>query len=393
MDILIIAENIGLTAPGIVYERLISGLSKHHDIDVLTTTFNGDHKICNNIYIQEYNKLRSNRVNYHVDRLQIGLISVNIFDVLWAKKAKTKITKRYDIIFSFISFSHYLSLVAGYEIAKNGSKLLIYSVDAIPPPSGWLSDSFLINGTNKMLKKYFSSADAFFSSNEAMLNYQLRKFNFKWNLISGVIYTPGPNKEFNLPYDKIKNPVFLYTGGIYGPRKPSYLLNAFKKILKLYPKAKLEFIGTKIDEIHFENFTLEERNHIIFHPFTKDLRSYYERSTALIDIDADLPYDVFLSSKITNYIYVNRIIISETGLKSPSRRIFKDIPSIFQCNHNEVEIKHAMIKAIDVCKSMNYDDRENIKKMFDIKTIVDRLNIELKKLQIPRNKKDESFNC
>ena len=374
MEILFITEDIGLTAPGIVYERLIEGLSKYHDIDLLTTNYNADIKICNNIIIQKYNKIKNDRINYYIDRMQIGLISTNINYLLWSKKAKRLIKRKYDLIFSFISFSHYLPLIAGVEIAKNESKLFVYSVDAIPPPKGWLTDTFLTNGIYKLLKKKFLKVDAFFSSNENMLAYQLQKFEFNSNLINGVIYTPGPKKILNFSLEKIKYPVFLYTGGIYGPRKPSFLLNAFKELLKIYPNATLEFIGTTINEIHLKNFTKQERSQVIFHPFTKNLNSHYERSTALIDIDADLPNDVFLSSKITNYIFVNRIIISETGLNSPSRNIFNNIPSIIQCNHNQNEIYRAFLMAIELCEKIDFSDRKIVQNIFNIDTIVKKLN-------------------
>ena len=39
MRILIVTSNVGRTAPGIVFERLIHGLSIHNEIDILTPDF------------------------------------------------------------------------------------------------------------------------------------------------------------------------------------------------------------------------------------------------------------------------------------------------------------------------------------------------------------------
>ena len=143
-------------------------------------------------------------------------------------------------------------------------------------------------------------------------------------------------------------------------------------------------MGTRIAPELLSNISADTRKQIEIHPFSQDLDVYYKEATALIDIDAIIENDVFLSSKITNYIMVNRIIISETGMNSPSLQLIKNIKSVIQCDHNANELFKAMLYAIDSQNSMQYDDRKIIAEKFKITNIVDNLNDSLYMLQEKR---------
>lgn len=371
MKILITTSDVGDTAPGIVFERLIRGLSEIHDIDVLTANYNPSdvlnrvNKIFKYSFKEKYPRF---------SKLLISYLGIKPIDTINAKKAAKLCDTNYDIIFSLISFNHYISFIAGTIVAeKYNIKHLAYSVDAIPAPIGWSSKS-LNHGTKRFISKYFSKTDGFFSSNSQMLDYQLSFFKKKESFISGIIYTPSIGKPFVTPDLNNSTYIFLYTGGIYGLRKINYLIDAFRRIITKYPDCTLEFVGTVFPKKEFSNLTQFERAKISIHPFTNDLSEYYTKATALIDIDADKADDIYLSSKISNYLTINRIIISETGINSPARLLFKNIPSIIQCNHNVDEIYNALEIAIKNCKSMDYHDRIEVMKLFNMDNIINNIN-------------------
>lgn len=380
MKILIITEDVGKSAPGIVFERLIRGLSYDNEVTLLVANYRPGTSLDNVSKVISSSKFQ---VHPRLYRVFISVFGFDPFDILWSlislRKIKENTLVNFDLVFSFLSYSHYGGLFTGRILRRRHNiKLAVYSVDAIPPPAGWLKVDLFYKRLKGMIGKYLREADFFFSLNRQMLEYQLKTFTPKAELISGVIYTPGFNERKVYPLDWSGPNRFVYTGGIYGPRKPDYIIEGFRKFLIHYPDSRLQLVGTQINDT-----LLPYKNHekVEFLPFTNNLEQYYAEATALIDIDADLENDVFLSSKMPNYLMVNRIVISETGQNSPSRHLFTEIKSIFQCDHDSDQLCRAMIKAVEMRDSISFDDRDNVIALFNIDSIM----VELKKTLLLNN--------
>jgi len=375
MKILIIAKNVGRIAPGIVAERLIKGLSERHEVDVLSTDYDPSTELTN---IKKVIRFKSYEIKPVISKILISFFSFNPLDVYIAKKVANNCVCKYDLIFSIVSSNHYVSLILGNKLSKKLKvKHFAHFLDAIPAPGGWLKDDFFYKGLKKFMARTLAKVDGVFASNQQMLDYQLSTFKIKKKICKAVIYNPGPGKITYYEHQLSNQNTFIFTGGIYGPRKPLYILKAFKQLLGHYPNSTLEFVGSDIPDKSLSIFTADELKNVIVHPFNRNLTDFYERATALIDIDADFPNDVFLSSKIINYISINRIIISETGENSPSRNIFQGIPSIIQTDHNANEIMQGMIKAIKLKKDINFNDRNSVISLFDLKSNIDRIENEI----------------
>lgn len=377
MKILVIVSNVGKTAPGIVFERLIEGLTEGHEIDVVAAKLDSVAGSAARV-----TEISERTIHPRVSKWLIGVLGISPLDWLWSRRVAGTLKGRkfggYDLVFSFISFHHYAPLLAGAYCAKvYGAKLAVYSVDAIPAPVGWSKEDAYFRSVKALVRRLLPKADFFFSANRQMLEYQLNLFKPKESVITGVVYNPNSGKiRYFDSKSRIEN-VFLYTGGIYGVRTPKYVLGAFLELLKVHPESTLEFVGSRIPEHYFGEYGEEERKKVIIHPFTNDLTPFYERATALIDIDADIEDDVFLSSKIVNYIAINRLIISETGRNSPSREIFRGIGSILQCDHNSKELFEAMLHAVEIRSRIDFSDRDEVLKVFSIKKIVEGLTSKI----------------
>lgn len=382
MRILIVSMNVGKTAPAIVFEKLIRGLSATNKIDLLVADYypSAEMKDISNIII-------SKRFIYHgrLSRLLTTVLCFNPFDYLWAWKSKqlmkTKASDKYDCILCFIDACNYAAVLASTYLAKEyGIRFAVHTTDALPPPVGWLPDNRYYKSFKKMMAKYLRHTDAFFSTNQQMLNYQLNSFTPKKNLVSNIIYNPGlvVNKAFPTPAEPTNN--FVYTGGIYGVRKAEYIIEGFEKLLEFYPESRLIFVGSTIAPEVLKTCAPSTLSKINIVPYTTDLDSYYAAATALLDIDAVIENDVFISSKMPIYLMVNRTIISETGKTSPSRLLFKGIDSIIQCDHDADELCEAMKKAIKNKFIISFDDRNEIIKLFRLENIVEQINISLKQM-------------
>ena len=288
----------------------------------------------------------------------------------WSRKAYEMVAKDYDVVIAFMATSQPTPVVCGRFISeKLGCKFASYAVDAIPAPGGWTRKKSEFRGKARILARNLASADYVASSNPHMLEYQLTVFPNKPTLRSDVLFTPSPDQYYNYPPSN--ELLFLYTGSLYGLRNPDHFFKAFKRLLKVYPQARVEIVGIKCKLRNIEKIlSPEELTHVSRGEHTSDLEPLFRRATVLVDIDADLEKDPFLSSKIVTYMKVNRVILSETGKITPSREIFAGLNTVVQCDHNEDSLYEGMLRAIEVAGSNpDFSEREPIIKEFSIEQV------------------------
>lgn len=383
MRLLILARDIGHNAPGIVFERLIFGLAGHHKIDVICGTL--DSSIDWTDKGVKFIRIKYTRVNWRIRMFFISAFGFNPFDHLWAwkvrKKAKTLQAGNYDVVISLLYAAGAAVIIAGTDIARDfGCRHMAHLVDAVPAPVGWLKNGPYYKGLKKIMARHLSKVDALCSTNEQMLQYQLEVSGAGSRMVTGVLYNPyfGPRLEFPLP--DAGPEVFVFTGGLYGPRTPRFVIEAFVRLLDEYPDARLVFVGKTLPEGALEGIEEKKKANIEDHPYTRDLTPYYTAATALLDIDAIIENDVFISSKVVNYINTNRIIISETGINSAARKLFGGLQTVLQCNHDAGEICEAMKKAITMKRTVAYEERKDICELFRLENVIGKMNGVLAKI-------------
>jgi len=370
MKILIVTMNVGGTAPGIVFEKIIRGLSEIYEIDILTAECSPEISLpkVNNIIIYDYKF-----THYNLNRAFFSILSFNPVDSYYSRKVRKKIHDSYDLIFSFISSGHTLPLQICENLhERTKTKHFTYFVDAIPAPKEWwLGKNLYYIGTRLFIKRKLKFVDGIFASNNKMLEYQKNMLKSSKKIKSGVIFNPViETNSLKTHYHSGKCNIFLYTGNIYGLRTIKHLSKAFLMLLNEYPDSKLQFIGSILPDIEIKKLPMRVKQKIELINFNKDLQPYYEQATALLDIDAELENDVFMSSKITNYLSINKPIICETGLESPSRELFKNSSSIIQCSHDGKELYEAMKYVIEKKNQINYDDRKEIIQRFSLDNVI-----------------------
>ena len=261
MRILVVALNVGRTAPGIIFERLIQGLSTLHHIDVLTADYDPSIDLSN---VHGILVSKKNYVHPRIHKFLISSYGIDFFDCYWACKSsrlfRLKKFNNYSLVLSFLSNYNYGAVIVGNRLAKKYKcKYAIHSIDAVPAP-GWPEDSGYFKGVGRFVSKFLSKADALFSANNQMLTYQLSTFNSSNCVIKDVIYSPTINSFKILQYSDVETNYFVYTGGIYGARKANYLLGGFEKLLEFYPDSYVVFVGSQLPEQPMKN--LKESNFV-----------------------------------------------------------------------------------------------------------------------------------
>ena len=365
---LIIAMDIGLSAPGIVYAKLIREMQKMCDISIICPAISKQFSEAIEVLpCKPYKRFRN-----RIEKLLFKYFGKNISDQIWSRKVtlqylKTHHIDAFDGIISFTSCYNFATLYLGRLLSKElKKKWIIYSVDAIPAPLDWNDDRQLHKHVNEQLKKTVVNADAFFSSNPIMLEYELGLFG-DFNGNTGVVLTPH---DYSANYKKINHTgiSFLYTGNIYGPRKVDALVAAFDSFSKEHPDSTLTFVGHFFANISEQHKHLVDEGKIIIHKFTEKITTYYESADVLIDIASIHPNDVFLSSKIVNYLPVSKPIIAISGENSPVRLLFDGIPTVLQCHHNPDEVLQALNNSLKFIDS-DFEDRKEIVHRFAVETV------------------------
>lgn len=312
MKILILTTSIGDNAPGKVFLSYINMVKElGYEVDVVSTK--NVSNISSDIVQRSY-------IHPRLRKLSIITFGVDVFDLWLAKRSAYLYLKDYSHIISMVSAHHFFPLYMGHLLKKitKSTKWIVYSVDAIPAPKGWDIGQLYTDGLVRMINKYLGIADGLYFSNQEMLQYQKNLLEFEFLGRSGVLYTV-PNAQYR-EYEHKEEESFnlMYMGGIYQARKVDELLKGFDIFQKNVSNAKLFFIGTNREAVNTTGLSEDAIKKIIFVDYVSDLTFYYEISNVLIDIDADIDNDVFISSKFFTYLAVNRVIFSITRVGSPT---------------------------------------------------------------------------
>lgn len=373
---LIVAVDLGDTAPGAVFRTIIKSLSKYADIDVVSAVFDkkdplegvGTTKL-HHYRLKDWNTTKKLWKTFRFNPNDCWWILINLRRAMQTMKGK-----KYHGVISFTSMNYFPAIGLGRILA--GLFRLpwsIYTVDGIPSPVEWLDgDDEIHSLLSSHINRSTEKASCIFSSNEYMMRYQKRvchDFKGKWS----YLYTPY--KRYNEPLPAKSDHEgynFLYAGSLYGLRKIDGLLAAFRSFSQEHPRSKLIFVGNSDPSLFEDAQDLIQSEKIVMLPFTDDLTPFYKEADVLVDIGADISDDVFLSSKIVSYLPVDRPILAVTGDNSPVRGIMNGLNSIVHCRNKEDEAYKALydsIKAIDYCIS----DRAGLLKEFDAETIARKL--------------------
>lgn len=373
MKVLAICHHAG-SGISVIYERLIGELARYAEVDILAD-YAPQIEGVRNTYTQPFSKKEQKWT-----RKLLRWFGILPIAERWSRRAATLVANDYDIVMCFIASSQLMPIVCGRYISqKLNCKLGIYAVDAIPGPGGW-TKPHEYRSKIKAVRRYYSAADYVASSNGHMLDFQLTTFPHKAGLQTGVLLTPSPNESFENPASTEN--LLLYTGSLYGKRNPVHFFKAFKRLLAIYPDAEFVMVGMKMKLRKADKIlTPSEWEHVKILKHTNDLGPLFARAKVLVDIDADLDKDPFLSSKIVSYIKVNRVILSETGTQTPSREMFKGLKTVVQCGHNADSLYDGMIKALELADSNpDFSERNNVIQQFSIQTVGRKLTDDLQKL-------------
>lgn len=381
---LMVALDAAYTAPGIVFKSLIRSLARDHRITLLSQNVDSS-LLTDNIRLIP---LQDGVEGWRKAEKKWRRLGHNPRDERWAKNTFLRyqdelLKERYDALLVLCSNGYYSSLNLGSILREHiHCPYIIYSVDGMPSPLPWLGDDQLLHGNiSAELNRLCAKADLFLLSNPQMTEYQkgiLTDFKGTWD----YLFTPYRELPASFKREKHEGFNILYAGSLYGLRKIDGLVDAFRRFLAEKPDARLTFVGDIWEAYKEYGKDLIQQGKLVFQAPTDRVDEYYATADCLIDIAADIPDDVFLSSKVICYLPYEIPIIAISGANSPVSQIMGRVDSILQCHNDADEILEALRKTLRV---LDFSDRNELLHLFN----ADQLAERFKNLVEKQEKKEE----
>lgn len=221
-----------------------------------------------------------------------------------------------DKIIVMLSGNMKLELLrSGYMLSlKYNAQFYIHATDPLPSPLEWGENRFYRNAVLNAIKPFYKKSNGISASNSLMLEYQLQILGLQSNN-SFVVHNPV--KEWKeLPVTRRDKIIILYLGSLYGKRDPIVLLDFYTKLLINNINLEFWFVGSdNIQECIDRYILLENKSRFKTFKHTDYVQEYISRADILLDYNASIKNDIFLSSKLSTYLSFNRkiLILSSEG--------------------------------------------------------------------------------
>lgn len=364
------------TPVGVGAQRIVTSLSNHgYRVFVITSQ-------TNNIVIPNVDVLAvSNhpRIPAGISNKLSNLFGRELLYLSWeirACVAGNKILRNNHDVIAIYTRANPISVcpVGARLSSKYKIPLLMHFTDPIPAPEEWYPDPSNRKRMIKQMRSLLSYPDLISFGNKHMLLYEEKCLGVSLQQKAFVSPDPGFHDFVYLPpKDNFRETInLLFLGNIYGNRNPLPLFEAIKQLSR-YP-IKLYLYGN--NQANYPDFVIKRDR-------TDDVRSVMQNMDVLIDIDGDDNIPVFVSSKLKDYLSVNRPILAITPENSPSREILSNLSTVGISINETQHIKDTMLKLINIKHlESDYEERIPVLKLFDPEQIASKIINQIHSLNI-----------
>lgn len=368
MRILVIVHDVGKTASGIVSQRIIDELLiQGFDIKVLASNFTKSYPQGIAYCISPFCKIPKllRRIIFKL----CSILAIDSFNsnFLWRIRTYAKsqvILKKWKPDFVYCRTSPIDSCFVGIRI-KNKYKipLVCNLTDPLPAPIEYLPEGVIRNRRIKAAKLIINHSDLISMGTIEAMNYQQSVVGM--NFSSKTFISPDSTPLGSItrvPVSSGRNIELLYLGAIYGSRNVHPLIEAVKLMRREGYPLLLRICGTIQSKIR-EDFVLIESSVL-------DVNPKLANADILVDIDGDDMVPVFVSSKLKQYIVVDKPILSITPFNSPSYKLLKDLCTVKTVRNKVDDIYEALQYLINESEHFDYSERNAIISNYSVSKIV-----------------------
>lgn len=220
----------------------------------------------------------------------------------------------------------------------------LHSFDPIPNIAEWGEKPVLRNATIKLLTPFINSANRVSAVSPRMAAY----FGETYGLAPENIYTLYMPIEYQKINQKKADRIsFLYLGNIYGKRDPKQMFDALNKLMGENSKIELVLAGTKLNKEDLIPTYPNFKNGLKFIEWTDYPSELIKNCSVLIDLNADIPGDVFISSKLMQYLGFDKPILVIGNRDSASFDFSEKFNGIFFSSNKQKDILKSISQILD----------------------------------------------
>ena len=377
-NIAFITLQIGHSAFGQVTERLVKALGNKPDVNLFVFASSSSIQNASNIYTYKYFRLFGERI----DKILYVVLGLDLKSIVWETVFFLKFRKvikrlSIDVIYCYTNRDAKPVLNIGYWFSRAFRlPYVIHFCDPIPPPAGWQNSEFYRKSLKRPVRKYIKAANLISMNNDRMITFMQQTYKTDVLTKSFVVPDSCVSERKFIPVQNTGQYVLSYFGNFYTvARTPAKLICGFSKAFEQNPNIRLRIIGK--NHIDLENYNLSGpcKSNIEIIQWVADVEEYIAKSDVLVDVDADIDNDVFISSKLKTYLIYNRPILSITRMNSPSYNHLIDIKkSVILSSHDEAEIGRSILKSVETCRTaIDYSDRNKLIEQFDVSNVADNI--------------------
>jgi hypothetical protein len=189
-----------------------------------------------------------------------------------------------------------------------------------------------------------ASAAITFTNSEA-LAYQERILSLPIKDRAFVLNHIAPEPVFFPDHERSDEATLVYAGTFSGKRTARPLLKGFALYLQYSPSSSFYFVGPQASAILPEACRLKIAERIKIWPWVKNPRTFFEQASILVAVDSADGEAVFLSTKLIEYLVVNRPVLLLSPRESPGAQLTQRFCSTVKlvCNENARAICEGMI--------------------------------------------------
>ena len=368
MKILLITYNLGGTASGVVTERLANEMLKQ-GIDLkIITSFNKS-KINEDKIIEVRDFIREDTLIKNLQLKIYQLLFHGYYDCnyIWRYRSilvAKKLIQSWEPDLIYSRSTPFDSFDVGIKLRKLiGKPLLIHYTDPRPAPLEYVPAGDRRDAHRESSKYYLSSADFISMGTNEAISYMEMEIGI--TLKNRVFVSPDsvafPDLQF-LEKSTTKEIHLVYLGDIYGSRNVHPLLDAISELRLKEFEIVLDVYTNRVTEIYPDFVKIKGR--------TNNVKKALGDADILVDIDGNDQYPVFVSSKLKEYIVVNRPIISITPANSPSANICKNLETISCVRNESKELANCIRHMISCSDGFDYTERHELIRRFSVNTIL-----------------------
>ncbi len=352
MNILVITYSYRDGASGNITYRVVKEMERHHHNVFVVSS---DSSVEDQSLYQCRNCIPDTslfwRIIRKVYRTLLGDELKNYFWVRRAYKQSLSIINKTPIDCIYCRTSPLEACEVGFYLKiKTGIKTILHFTD--PEPSEFtIKNKWILRRSLNFYKRIIDSVDRISYGTEEMLRYQERLMDK--NLREKSFISPDISlysEQVFLEHLEKPEKSLVYFGSFGVLRSPQSLFEAIDELVETGCNAKLYVYSSRPLSMQYNS------PNVVFCGATKDIVPALQKADVFVELDTEIKNSPFISSKIKDYIPINRPILAITNTESPTYNLFNGQESVFISNNS----KQGIVKAIQDAFAYGYEREKYI---------------------------------